>query len=241
MEKATKVLIFFYCIAAILLIGMLYAAFGAYKQHITHNECKCINNATIVRGEITSEIEGSSLKNTKRYKYCAKINFEYKIGNKIYVSDRYSVSGLTRTFYKKAEAQEFLKKYPIGKKMKAYYHPSSPQEAFLINELEFDFCTYILLFNTFSFLIVGFCFLVEQDMDKGFGFIKRTGLCVWWFLVGFLCFGYYFIYAQSIATGVVYASVVYGILGCVGAYLLFSSPMFANSKEAKNIYELREN
>ena len=72
------------------------------------------------------DIVGSSLNN-----YSAQVRYQYTVNSKIYESNKISLINESCVFRKKNDAKQFLKSFPVGKKIPVFYTSQKPEIAVL--------------------------------------------------------------------------------------------------------------
>lgn len=186
----------------------------AYVQHFR------LQNCVLVEAEIIStDMEYIEAKGTEALTegYTPRISFRYEIDGQTYTND-WLTSMKVLPVRSKREVIKFLGDYPLGERVTVYYVPGKPEKAFL---LKYRFWNSFQGLILCSILLCFFIWFLPSQNDK-YAFWKKFALCVYWFVVGFICYGYYFTYAERpYSTGVIIRCVIYFLLEVVWLYNLF--------------------
>ena len=217
--RGTRVIRFILCAVLIYYIGL--GGRNAYVQHIRLQNCV--------------PLEAEILQSSTQYKrakdrfeasgYSPMVRFRYTIAANTYTSD--CLTSMKRTVkWSKERAEEFVKKYPIGKKVTAYCLPTTPERAFLVKSyVSLSYCQGVV------FLSIVLCFLVwiglQDDYKDRYRFWKCLALCLYWLTVGIVCYGYYFYYAERpYSIWVIIRCLVYLGLGLLWVFQTFYSKFY---------------
>ncbi len=83
------------------------------------------------------------------YKYLPVIQFKYNVNERTYTSNNFP----TIVMYSD-EIKEFLKKFPVNKKITVYYNPQNPSEAFLFVEKEKPNFINLIIFSLIAIILL---------------------------------------------------------------------------------------
>jgi len=115
-----------------LILGLIFIALilqGSFKSAESENWPSI--EGTILSSEISTRNELNSDTHTRDYYYMSKVSYNYTLDGAVYTSTMISVINNNKEYVIESEAQAIIDNYPIGKKVKVYYNPDNPSEAFL--------------------------------------------------------------------------------------------------------------
>ena len=192
----------------------------AYLQHNRLERCSPIEVEIIYSSKRHKKADGKY----SRAGWEPIARFKYSVADTTYKSDWLTSMRETKVLTRK-QANRFIADHPRGKKVQAYYLPHRPEIAFLLRHVSFIYCRFI------SGCSVALCFLLwlrlEDDSKDKYRFWKCLALCIYWFVVGFVCYGYYFQHAsRPYSVGVILRCVIYFILGAFFLWQLFYSKFY---------------
>jgi hypothetical protein len=123
-------------------IGVAIAGYGAYDYQ---RQSTMISNTSSVDATITQT--GITTVNDRRGRtnYDPSVTFEYQFQGNSYVGDDIHPSFDAQTYESRSNAESVLHEYEEGETVTAYVHPSSPGEAFLVDEISNETIRFILI------------------------------------------------------------------------------------------------
>ena len=128
----------------VVLIGIVGFGYGLWA----HSRTWAARNWPTVDGVVTEstvERDYSMRKGKGKYRYYAKVTYEYKVNEEKFVSNRVNLveeekkggrergisSGLKFNYGSKTGAEDETRRYPRGSTVKVFYNPVSPDDAAL--------------------------------------------------------------------------------------------------------------
>jgi len=198
----------------LIVVVVAFFVFFSWKACVQHFRLK---NCVPVEAEVISADKKfyKSVRLTEGYK--PQISFKYNVDGQIYTNDWLtSMKGLP--YQSRSEVDKFLEGYPLGKRITVYYVPGKPERAFLLKYRHW---------NSFQGLVVcsiPLSFLIWLVIPKNYkyAFWGKFALCIFWFVVGLICYGYYFNYAKEpYSVGIIIRCAIFFFFGLVWVYNLF--------------------
>jgi hypothetical protein len=204
-----------YAMILLIIAGLVvFVALFSWKACIQHFRLK---NCVPVEAEVVS-VDKKFFKSVHLTEgYQPLISFKYMVEGQIYTND-WLTSMKELPHKSRSEVDKFLDDYPLGKRITVYYIPGKPERAFLLKYRHW---------NSFQGLVVcsiPLSFLIWLVIPKNYkyAFQLKSALCIFWFVVGFICYGYYFTYAKEpYSVGVIIRCAIYLFFGLVWVYNLF--------------------
>jgi Protein of unknown function (DUF3592) len=151
MEK-TKAPYWAVLVAVVVLIAAISVEFFTVGMFLKakHVEKWPTSKGVILHSELSSQFHGSTT-------YEARIDYEYSVGDKKYISSQVRTRG-TSTKHR-SDVAPLVDKFPVGREVLVYYNPADPTEAYL--ETGVDFVNYIIIVSPLLFAFGAGAFLVE--------------------------------------------------------------------------------
>ncbi len=236
-EDTAKIIGIIYVVVFILAALSGYFFYKAYAHHQTFSYCKTTE----------AEIKKSTLEffRTPRPRHSARsfghvpvISFEYTIDGKTYISNKLTCSGKKTSFRRRSGVEAFLEDFPIGKKVTAYYLPEKPAEAFIIRKLYFWYMRKALIMSMLICGLVSLCFALQKSVLKRHRYyvLKQMGICLAWFFIGIITYGYYFSYAERpFSIGLIIRCIFYFLTGLAFTLIFLIPVVFGTKEEAQDL------
>ena len=234
-EEDTAKIIIMICVLIFILAALAgHSFYEAYAHHQTFSYCKTTE----------AEITKSSLEffRTPRprplldsFGHVPVISFKYTIDGKTYTSEKIACSGRKVSFRRRSGVEAFLEDFSVGKKVTAYYLPEKPAEAFIVRKLYFRYMRKALMMSMFICGLASLCFTLQKTVLKRHRYylLKQMGVCLAWFFIGIISYGYYFSYAERpFSVGLVIRCIFYFLVG-LAFTLVFLIPVVFGTKEEK--------